>query len=42
MDNAIGVKIGKGQGYVMAEIHLIVVGEWFIGLLQESSQTLIH
>ena len=42
MDNAIGVEVGKGQGYVMAEIHLSVVGEWFIGSLQESGQTLIH
>ena len=24
MDNAIGVEVGKGQGYVMAEIHLMI------------------
>ena len=30
MDDAIGVEEGKGQGYVMAEIHLRVVGEWFL------------
>ena len=42
MDNAMGVEVGKGQGYVMAEIHLGVVGEWFVGSLQKLSQTLIH
>ena len=31
-----GMEVGKGRGYVMAEIHLSVVGEWFMGLLQES------
>ena len=42
MDDAIGVEVGEGQGYVMAEIHLSVVGQWFLGSLQESGQTLIH
>ena len=42
MDNVIGVEVGKRQGYVMAEIHLSVVGEWFMGSLKESGQTFIH
>ena len=42
MNDAIGVKVGESQGNVMAEIHLSVLGEWFIGLLQELGQTLIH
>ena len=42
MNDAIRVEVGEGQGYVMAEIYLSVVGEWFVGSLQESGQTLIH
>ena len=34
-----GVEVGEGQGYVMAQS---VVGEWFMGSLQESCLTLIH
>ena len=42
MDNAIGMQVEEGQVYVMAEIHLNVVGKWFVGLFQESGETLIH
>ena len=42
MDDAIGVEVREGQDYVMAETHLSVVGEWFVGSLQKLSQTLIH
>ena len=42
MYDAIWVEVGEGQGYVMANIHLGVVGKWFLGSLQELSQTLIH
>ena len=30
MDDTIGVEVGEGQGYVMAEIHLSVVAECFV------------
>ena len=42
MDDAIGVEVREGQGYVVAKIHLSVIGEWFVGSFQESGQTLIH
>ena len=30
MDDAIQVEVGKAQDNVMAQIHLEVVGEWFV------------
>ena len=42
MDDAIGVEVGESQSYVVAEIHLSVVGGWFTGSLYESGLTLIH
>ena len=30
MDDAVQVEVGEGQGYIMAQIHLEVVGEWFV------------
>ena len=40
MDDVIGVEVGEGQGYVVAEIHISVVGKWIAGSLQEFGQAL--
>ena len=42
MYDTIRVEVGEGQGYVIAKIHLSVVGEWFLRSFQELSQTLVH
>ena len=42
MDYAIQVEVGKGQDNVMAQIHLEVVGEWFIRTFKKSSEGFIH
>ena len=30
MDDSIQVEVGKGQGYIVTQSHLEVVGEWFV------------
>ena len=40
MDDVIEVKIGKGQGYIIAQINLKVVGEGLIRLLEKLSEGL--
>ena len=34
MHDVIGVEVGKGQGYIITEIHLYMVIEWFLTSLQ--------
>jgi len=34
MYDVIGVEVGKGQGYIITEIHLYMVTEWFLTSLQ--------
>ena len=41
MDETIGVEVDQGQGYVVADAELSVVGQWSRGPLQEPGQTLI-
>ena len=42
MYDVIGVEVGKGQGDIVAEVHLYMVREWLLGSLQEFCQILIH
>ena len=41
MNETIEVQVDQGQGYVVADAELSVVGEWCRGPLQEPGQTLI-
>ena len=41
MDETIGVEVDQGQGYVVANAELSVVGQWSRGPLQELGQILI-
>ena len=42
MDDAIQVEVGEGQGHIVAQIHLEVVGEWFVGSLKKCSKRFVH
>ena len=42
MEEIIGVEVIEGQGYIMAEVDLDVVGKWPLGSLEEVSKTFVH
>ena len=42
MDDAIGVEVGEGQGYVMAEIHLSVAERHFANPLKLANLIFVY
>ena len=42
VDDIIGVEVIEGEGYVMAEVDLDVVGEWQLGSFEEVGEAFVH
>lgn len=42
MNDAMRVKICKGQGYIVTQVDLKVVGQRLLGMLEETREAFIH
>ena len=41
MNETVGMQVDKGQGYVVADVQLNVIGQWPRGSLQEPAKALV-